>query len=465
MTDPLVCIIVLGWSAEPFIHPCLAALRAQTYGAREVIVVDNGSPDRTADIVARDFPEVRLIRTGRNLGVAAGNNIGLRAATGEIRVLVNADVEVRPTWLEHLVRAMLADSSIGIAGAKLLYPDGTIQFAGGRIDPPQGYTYHLGWHEPDRGQWDAGGDVDFVTGASLAIRREVLDRIGYEDEKFFPIDYEDPDMSYRTRAAGYRVVVVPQAVAVHHESSAAHTIDIGRVLPLEGGRLRFVCKHWPAERLCQELLPAELEYLHGGSLLTRQLLQWVYLKMLREIDDLAGWRERLGVGERAESLQVLPELLTQLRQACLPGVNSAARSRVADILQAWSPAGMAGRAAGRPGDESGVSDSQILSLALYRLNVRVEPHQPIGWPHLPPGLWPKLAAILKKLVRRGLSWYINPIVEQQNEVNAALLHAAETLAREVARLEARSDPAVADPSCRGDPDRREWSPSTPDREP
>ena len=219
MADPLASIIILGWGGEPYIAACLAALRRQTYPAIEVIVVDNGSPDRTAEIVARDFPEAQLIRTGQNLGVAGGNNVGLRAARGDICVLINADVEVRPDWLAHLVGAMQADPQIGIAGAKLLYPDGTIQFAGGRIEPPRGYTYHLGWHAPDRGQFDTVADVDFVTGASLAIRRRALEQIGYEDEKFYPIDYEDPDMSYRARAAGFRVILVPRAVATHHESS------------------------------------------------------------------------------------------------------------------------------------------------------------------------------------------------------------------------------------------------------
>ena len=243
VNNPLASIVILGWGGEPYISACLEALRRQTYPSFEIIVVDNHSPDRTAEIVECDFPEVKLIRTGRNLGVAGGNNVGLRAARGQICILINADVEPYTDWLEHLVGAMQSDPAIGIAGAKLLYPDGTIQFAGGRIEPPRGYSYHLGWHEPDKGQRDRFGDVDFVTGASLAITQQALSEIGYEDERFYPIDYEDPDMSYRARAAGYRVVLVPEAVAIHHESSTSRAQDMGRTLPLEAGRLRFVCKH------------------------------------------------------------------------------------------------------------------------------------------------------------------------------------------------------------------------------
>jgi hypothetical protein len=326
---------------------------------------------------------------------------------------------------------MQADPGIGIAGAKLLYPDGTIQFAGGRIDGPRGYTYHLGWHEPDKGQWDILGDVDFVTGASLAITRQALDHIGYEDERFFPIDYEDPDMSYRARAAGYRVVLVPQAVAIHHESSTSRASEISRVLPLEAGRVRFVCKHWPAGRLREEFLPAELDFLCKGPSLNRQVLRWVYLKTLHDIDDLIQWRAQLSVGSRAESETVLTEVLNQLRTAWYAEVGPPPLDRVDEILQAWfAPDLQSGE-----GSTPAAVESQGLLLTLSRLDGHVEPHQPIAWPEWPPGLWPKVKAALKKLTRRSLRWYINPIVRQQNEINAALLYALETLTQKVTLLQ------------------------------
>jgi len=454
MTDPLASVIILGWGGEPYIGACLSALRRQTYPALEVIVVDNGSPDRTGEIVEASYPEVRLIRTDRNLGVAGGNNVGLKAAHGQIRVLINADVEVKPDWLEQLMRAMLADPTIGIAGAKLLYPDGTIQFAGGRIEGPQGHTSHAGWHEPDRGQWDAAGDVVFITGATLAITQQALERIGHEDERFFPIDFEDADMSYRARAAGFRVVLVPQAVAIHHESSTSGAVSVSRMLALEAGRLRFVCKHWSAQRLEQELLPAELSHVCSTAPLNRHALRWVYLKALHELDDLIDWRMRLGVGERAESRVTLTNVLTELRRACLPvktslpsyrdraGTGPATADRVTQMVEAWFASdGSAMVIDGAPG-------SQTLFLELCKMDGRVEPHLTIAWPHWPPGTWPKFVALYRKIVRRLLSWYINPIVEQQNEVNAALLYAAETLAQEVASL--REHLAASEPAARTD---------------
>jgi len=452
MTEPLASVIVLGWGGEPYISACLSALRRQTYPTRELIVVDNGSPDRTGEIVEANYPEVRLIRTGRNLGVAGGNNVGLKVANGQIRVLINADVEARPDWLEQLVQAMLADPTIGIAGAKLLYPDGTIQFAGGRIEGPQGYTSHTGRHEPDRGQWDIAGDVDFVTGATLAITQQALERIGREDERFFPIDFEDADMSYRARAAGFRVVLVPQAVAIHRESSTSGGVSVSRMLALEASRLRFLCKHWSIRRLEQELLPAELTFVRSTTPLNRHALRWVYLKALHDLDDLVGWRTRLGLDGQGESSTSLANILTELRRACLPaktglpsylgetGIGPVAIDRVAQMVEAWfAPYGSAVPKGGAPG-------SQDLFLALCRMDGRVEPHQPIAWPHWPPGVWPKVVALYRKIVRRLLSWYITPIVEQQNEVNAALLYTAETLAQEVASL--REQLAAREPSAK-----------------
>jgi GT2 family glycosyltransferase len=431
MADPLASVIILGWGGEPYIKTCLQALQEQTYTAIETIVVDNHSPDRTAEIVERDFPEVQLIRTDRNLGVAGGNNLGLRTAQGDICVLINADVEPQPDWLENLVRKIQSDPTIGIAGAKLLYPDGTIQFAGGRIEGPRGYTYHIGWHEPDEGQWDIPGDVDFVTGASLAITRQALDQIGYEDEKFFPIDYEDPDMSYRARAQGYRVVLVPQAVAIHHESSTSQATELSRVLPLEAGRVRFVCKHWPADRLRDEFLPGELDFLRKGPSLSRQVLRWVYLKTLRDIDDLVDWRARLGVGSRTESEAVLAEMLNLLRHTWYAEAEPPALGKVDEILNAWFAPDP--HSASR--EARATLNSQGLLLTLCRLDGHVEPHQPIAWPEWPPGLWAKFKALSQKLTRRLLRWYIDPIVEQQNEINAALLYTLESLAQEVALLQ------------------------------
>lgn len=128
----MISAIVLSWNGKKYIADCLDALLAQDYAHLELLVVDNGSTDGTPELVAEQYPLVTLIRNGRNLGFAPGNNIGLRAATGDLLVLLNQDTRVQPGCLAALA-ATFADPSIGVAGCKLLYPDGTIQHAGGYL--------------------------------------------------------------------------------------------------------------------------------------------------------------------------------------------------------------------------------------------------------------------------------------------------------------------------------------------
>jgi hypothetical protein len=199
---------------------------------------------------------------------------------------------------------------------------------------------------------------------------------------------------------------------------------------LEAGRVRFLCKHWSAERLREEFFPAERDFLRKGSALERQMLRWAYLKALGEAEGLAGWRERLRVGSKTESLDVLSEVLTQLRRACVPGMATHIPDRRTQIVDAWFAQDRGAT----------TSDSHSLFLSLCAVDAFVESHQPIGWPDWPPGIWAKVVAVLQKVTRRLLRWYVDPIVEQQNALNASYLYALETLAREVMRLQGRQTP-------------------------
>jgi len=439
MPLPLVSVIVLGWGGEPYVARCLNALLRQTYPRCEIIVVDNASPDRTAAIVENEFPQVKLIRTPRNLGVAGGNNVGFRAAMGDILILTNVDTEPYPNWVEVLVRAMQADATIGIASSKLLYPDGTIQYGGGCIDPGQGFAHHAAVGKRDEPNGDI-RDVDFATGACLAIRRAVLEQIGLEDEAYFPIDYEDSDISYRARLAGWRVVYVPQAVSIHYESSTVKPLAPHRVLSSQVGRLRFVAKFWPDEQLVNTFVHKETRWLselttstEGVGLFLSTAMPLVYFKTLLDLDDLVAWRTRLAAGDADRSRATLMSVLTQLRAVCLQqttGLYNTEQTRtemeaVRHALNAWLP-------------EEHIDVGNAVLLAMQSAQLRVNPHFPIAWPQWPPGVWPKVVAAAQKLTRRLLRWFINPLVAQQNEINASLLHSLQLLSQELALLRHQS---------------------------
>ena len=310
-------VIILTWNGKEVIRDCLEAVLAQDYADFTVWVVDNGSTDGTPDLVAGQFPQVRLIRNERNLGFAAGNNMGLRAAGGDLLVLLNQDTRVHPGWLTALAAAV-KDPSVGIVGCKLLYPDGTIQHAGGYLHGPRGETDHVGRGRRDDGRFDEQTEPEFVTAAALGIRREALARIGLLDEGFAPAYYEDVDWCYRARRAGFRVVYVPQAVVTHYESTTAQPASYRHKLALNHGRVRFLLKHWPLERLLAEFGPAERAWVvsmaRSVELMTARR---AYLDAILDLNGIAAFR-----GSAAAETEALLDLLLDLRAAALTSLEA-----------------------------------------------------------------------------------------------------------------------------------------------
>ena len=126
-----VVAVVLSWNGREDTLACLESLRGV-----ETIVVDNGSADGSADAVAERFPEVELIRTGVNLGFAAGNNVGIRATEGELLVLLNSDTIARPGALDALATRLLSDATIGAVGPRLVDADGRVELSFGPMISP-----------------------------------------------------------------------------------------------------------------------------------------------------------------------------------------------------------------------------------------------------------------------------------------------------------------------------------------
>ena len=241
-SPPLFSIIIVSLNGGGVIARALDSIRKTDYPAYEVIVVSNGSTDNLAEVVRTQYPEVRLIESPINLGFAGGNNLGLREAQGDIFVLLNDDTEVRPQWLEGWARAAAENPGWGLMGCKLLYPDGvTIQHAGGIMNP-NGSTNHIGYEQRDDGRFDELLRCPYVTGAAIAIRREVYDLLGPLDEKYFPIYFEETDYCWQTRRIGYEVLYVPDCVVIHHESRTQVRYSFKFIYRYNRGRMRFLAK-------------------------------------------------------------------------------------------------------------------------------------------------------------------------------------------------------------------------------
>ncbi|MFH1682002.1 MAG: glycosyltransferase [Candidatus Eisenbacteria bacterium] len=194
----------------------------------EVVVVDNASTDGSQEEIARLFPRVRLMANERNLGYSKGVNQGIRAAGGEFFLVLNPDIRARPGSIDRLLEYAIENPDAGIAGAKLLNPDGSLQYSSRTFYTWKAILFRrtpLGKIFPNAPvlrdhlmlDWDhrTTRDVDWMLGACLLVRRSAVDDVGLMDERFF-LYFEDVDWCYRMKAHGWRVVYVAEAVMEHH---------------------------------------------------------------------------------------------------------------------------------------------------------------------------------------------------------------------------------------------------------
>jgi GT2 family glycosyltransferase len=217
-TPPRISVIVVNWNGGEMLAACIAALFRQTAAADEVIVVDNGSADGSAELVASRFPGVQLIRNGANLGFAGGNNVALECMTGDYALLLNNDTVVEGDFIQHLREAIIGetDSRVGMYSVRMLL-EGT-----GRVDTLGLAISELGL------SWDIKEPAGIARlagpcgGAAVYARRmlaAVRDENGYFDRRFF-LYFEDADLAWRCRKAGWRCRYVEGAV-VHHRHGAS----------------------------------------------------------------------------------------------------------------------------------------------------------------------------------------------------------------------------------------------------
>jgi len=162
-----------------------------------------------------------LITLQHNSGFVHAVNAGIAAARGEFIVLLNNDTVVTPGWLDALVDRAKSDRRVGVVGAKLVYPDGRLQEAGG-IVWRDGSAWNYGrYNDPDDPAYTLLADVDYCSGACLLVRADILNTLGGLDTRYVPAYYEDADLAFATRELGFRVVYEPKAVVCHIEGATS----------------------------------------------------------------------------------------------------------------------------------------------------------------------------------------------------------------------------------------------------
>lgn len=220
---PRASVIVPAYNQLDYTLACLHALADS--GDRtpfEVIVVDDASSDDTPTVLAK-VPGLRFLRNAGNLGFIGACNAGAAQARGEFVVFLNNDTTVRPGWLDALLDTFARHPDTGLAGSQLVYPDGRLQEAGGIV-----FADGSGWNygrfdDPAHPRYGFVREVDYCSGAAIALPRALFDRLGGFDPHYAPAYYEDTDLAMRVRAAGLKVRYQPASVVVHHEGVSSGT--------------------------------------------------------------------------------------------------------------------------------------------------------------------------------------------------------------------------------------------------
>jgi GT2 family glycosyltransferase len=239
-----VSVIIPNWNGAHHLQTCLDSLRAQHWVDAEVIVVDNASKDESLAVLAR-YPEVVVLAQRTNLGFTGACNVGLRAARGEIQILLNNDTEADPHWLAALVDAFRRHPEVGMVASKMrLFDRRDVLHTAGDYVTPDGMAHNRGiWHR-DEGQYNHEAYVFSACGGSAAYRRPMLEEIGLLDDAFF-FSFEDVDLAWRAQLAGWRCLYAPNAV-VYHKLKASGG---GATASFYDGRNRLftLIKNYPAD--------------------------------------------------------------------------------------------------------------------------------------------------------------------------------------------------------------------------
>src|SRR5206468_1774078 len=218
-----ISIIIPVFDQFRFTQACLASLQEHQGAERfEIIVVDDCSTDATADAIPQ-MPGVVYLRNETNSGFITSCNRGAEAARGKYLVFLNNDTNVRQGWLTALLDTFAQEQRAGIVGSKLLYPDGRLQEAGGIIwRDATGWNYGK-FDDPQKPEYNYLRDVDYCSAAALMIPKSLFASVGCFDSRYTPAYYEDTDLAFKVRAAGYRVLCQPLSEVIHYEGATGGT--------------------------------------------------------------------------------------------------------------------------------------------------------------------------------------------------------------------------------------------------
>lgn len=280
-----VSVVLLSYNSKEDLKECIPSLMSQTYQDFEIIIVDNGSMDGSEEFIKIQYPTIKVVQTGKNLGYAAGNNAGFEFAEGEYIVVVNPDTVADPEWLTKLIEPLESDPTITATTSKILiyYQKDKINTCANTAHYT-GLTFCRGLNMP-ASELNNPQLVGAVSGCSFAIRSDMLKNINGFDSDFF-LYQEDADLSWRIRFAGGKILYVPESIIYH---KFRLSISPQKEFYLERNRYLILLKNFESKTLLL-LLPSLMitevvtlghAFLNGPKYINSKL--WAYLWIFKNI--------------------------------------------------------------------------------------------------------------------------------------------------------------------------------------
>jgi len=252
-----ISVIIVNYNVCEFLHHALVSLQKAMKGIRgEILVVDNASDDGSIEMLRKDFPRITVIANKSNVGFARANNVAMRKAKGEYLLLINPDTIVQEDTLRVMMKFFVENADVGLAGCKILNPDGSFQLACRRSFPTAwvAFTkisglsslfprsrlfgrYNLTYLSPDESY-----EVDAVSGSFMMIRKEAYRKVGGLDEDFFMYG-EDLDWCFRIQQAGWKNYYVHSTQIIHYKGESTRRSSIDEIGTFYDAMRLFVQKH------------------------------------------------------------------------------------------------------------------------------------------------------------------------------------------------------------------------------
>jgi GT2 family glycosyltransferase len=286
----ILSIIIVHYKTQELTLQCLRSI--QEFRPRvvyEILLIDNGSQDRIREAVANEFPEVRLIETGRNDGFSQANNLGIVNAFGKYILLLNSDTKILEPVFDRLVQTLDARPEVGCIGPQHVGGDGRHQVSYGKF--PNLFTeilrkivdYQISLNDPNIRGYLADlcsieQEVDWLSGSCLLLRREALRQAGLLDETFF-MYFEDMDLCKRIRDHGWKVIFYPMSKILHYSGQSVKENILAGLVAYRQSQLYFARKHYGRRG---DYIVRSVLFLKFSAIASRALLEFVMNKFLEK---------------------------------------------------------------------------------------------------------------------------------------------------------------------------------------